>query len=80
MTIDITGTGGVSWPGLAASLVSAQSSARPGAVIELDQVDESQQDWHNTIMLHAFQEEMVVGIGQNQQQMQVIAKKPRGSN
>jgi hypothetical protein len=41
--------------------VSAQSSARPGVVIDLDQIQEAQQDWGNTILLHTFHYEMIHG-------------------
>ena len=44
---------------LAASIVSAQSSARPGAVIELDQIADAARSWENTLLLHTFQAEMV---------------------
>ena len=44
---------------LAASIVSAQSSARPGAVIELDKIDEAVGSAANTLLLHCFQADMV---------------------
>jgi len=43
------------------SIVSAQSSARPGVVLELDQISDAQQNWQNTLLLHTFQAEMVSG-------------------
>ena len=43
------------------SIVSAQSSARPGVVIDLDQIRDTQQNWQNTILLHTFHYEMVHG-------------------
>ena len=43
------------------SIVSAQSSARPGVVIDLDQIEDTQQNWQNTILLHTFHYEMVHG-------------------
>ena len=43
----------------ASSIVSAQSSARPGAVIELDQFADAARSWENTLLLHCFQAEMV---------------------
>merc|ERR1719186_2019082 len=46
---------------LSSSIVSAQSSARPGVVLELDQVTDAQQNWQNTLLLHTFQAEMVSG-------------------
>ena len=46
---------------LKASIVSAQSSARPGVVLELDQITDAQQNWQNTLLLHTFQAEMVYG-------------------
>ena len=44
-----------------ASIVSAQSSARPGVVIDLAQIEDAQQNWQNTILLHTFNFEMVHG-------------------
>ena len=46
---------------LKSSIVSAQSSARPGVVLELDQIADAQQNWQNTLLLHTFQAEMVYG-------------------
>eukprot|EP00090_Calanus_glacialis_P031935 TRINITY_DN5300_c0_g1_i1.p1 TRINITY_DN5300_c0_g1~~TRINITY_DN5300_c0_g1_i1.p1 ORF type:complete len:2845 (+),score=1055.83 TRINITY_DN5300_c0_g1_i1:272-8536(+) len=46
---------------LSSSIVSAQSSARPGVVLELDQIADAQQNWQNTLLLHTFQAEMVSG-------------------
>ena len=46
---------------LKASIVSAQSSARPGVVLELDQIADATQNWQNTLLLHTFQAEMVHG-------------------
>ena len=51
-------------PGLVklnSSIVSAQSSARPGVVLELEQIAGSEQSWQNTLLLHTFQAEMVYG-------------------
>ena len=44
---------------LATTVVSAQSSARPGAVLELDQVQDSSGTGKTTLLLHTFQAEMV---------------------
>merc|ERR1719318_663558 len=46
---------------LSSSIVSAQSTARPGVVLELDQIADAQQNWQNTLLLHTFQAEMVSG-------------------
>ena len=42
-------------------IVSAQSSARPGVVIDLAHIEDAQQNWQNTILLHTFHFEMVHG-------------------
>ena len=46
---------------VASRIVSAQSSARPGVVIELDTVEDAEQDWQNTILLHTFHCDMIQG-------------------
>ncbi|XP_023930909.1 dmX-like protein 2 [Lingula anatina] len=43
------------------NIVSLQSTARPGCIIELDSLTDAVQDWHNTQLLHIFQEQMVTG-------------------
>ena len=49
------------YSGVYSSIVSAQSSARPGVVIDLDRIEDTQQNWQNTILLHTFHYEMVHG-------------------
>ena len=44
-------------------IVSSQSTARPGAIIELEPIEDATQDWQNTMMLHAFQEQLIVAQG-----------------
>ena len=44
-------------------IVSTQSTARPGAVIELEAIEDATQDWQNTMLLHAFQEQLIVSHG-----------------
>ena len=44
-------------------IVSTQSTARPGAVIELEAIEDATQDWQNTMLLHAFQEQLIVAHG-----------------
>ncbi len=40
-------------------IVSKQSSARPGAIIELEAIEDAVQDWHNTMLLSTFQEQVI---------------------
>lgn len=40
-------------------IVSSQSSARPGAIIELEPIADAIQDWQNTMLLHTFQEQVL---------------------
>lgn len=42
-------------------IVSQQSTARPGAVIQLHAIADATHDWHNTQLLHVFQEQLVTG-------------------
>ncbi|KAG0418412.1 hypothetical protein HPB47_004877, partial [Ixodes persulcatus] len=42
-------------------IVSLQSTARPGCVVELDAIAEATHDWQNTQLLHVFQEQLIVG-------------------
>ena len=44
-------------------IVSSQSSARPGAIIELEPIEEAIQDWQNTMLLHTFQEQVILAQG-----------------
>ncbi len=52
---------GKDYSSVASRIVSAQSSARPGVVIELDTVEDAEQDWQNTILLHTFHCDMIQG-------------------
>ncbi|XP_055631831.1 dmX-like protein 2 isoform X2 [Toxorhynchites rutilus septentrionalis] len=42
-------------------IVSQQSTARPGCVIQLDAIDDATHDWQNTQFLHVFQEQLITG-------------------
>lgn len=43
-------------------IVSEQSTARPGCVIQLDAIADATHDWQNTQFLHVFQEQLITGI------------------
>lgn len=42
-------------------IVSQQSTARPGCIIQLDSIDDATHDWQNTQFLHVFQEQLITG-------------------
>ncbi|XP_058459198.1 dmX-like protein 2 isoform X2 [Malaya genurostris] len=42
-------------------IVSQQSTARPGCIIQLDAIDDATHDWQNTQLLHVFQEQLITG-------------------
>ncbi|KAK7072832.1 DmX-like protein 1 [Halocaridina rubra] len=42
-------------------IVSEQSTARPGCIIELDAIGDATHDWQNTQFLHVFQEGLIRG-------------------
>lgn len=42
-------------------IVSQQSTARPGCIIQLDGIDDATHDWQNTQFLHVFQEQLITG-------------------
>lgn len=42
-------------------IVSEQSTARPGCVIQLDAITDATHDWQNTQFLHVFQEQLITG-------------------
>ncbi|XP_029173439.1 dmX-like protein 2 isoform X2 [Nylanderia fulva] len=42
-------------------IVSQQSTARPGCVIQLDTIADATHDWQNTQFLHVFQEQLITG-------------------
>ena len=44
-------------------IVSKQSSARPGAIIELEPIEDAVQDWQNTMLLQTFQEQVILSQG-----------------
>lgn len=53
-------------------IVSQQSTARPGCIIQLDAIADATHDWQNTQFLHVFQEQLITGTrsesnGQGQQ-------------
>ncbi|XP_063894834.1 dmX-like protein 2 isoform X4 [Helicoverpa armigera] len=43
------------------NIVSQQSTARPGAIIQLHAIADATHDWHNTQLLHVFQEQLITG-------------------
>ncbi|XP_075227186.1 rabconnectin-3 alpha isoform X2 [Lycorma delicatula] len=43
-------------------IVSQQSTARPGCVIQLDAISDATHDWQNTQFLHVFQEQLITGV------------------
>ncbi|XP_012281901.1 dmX-like protein 2 isoform X2 [Orussus abietinus] len=42
-------------------IVSQQSTARPGCVIQLEAISDATHDWQNTQFLHVFQEQLITG-------------------
>ncbi|KAH9413091.1 DmX-like protein 1 [Dermatophagoides pteronyssinus] len=42
-------------------IVSLQSTARPGCVLELSPIVDARHDWQNTQLLHLFQEQLIIG-------------------
>ncbi|XP_077514309.1 rabconnectin-3 alpha isoform X3 [Amblyomma americanum] len=42
-------------------IVSLQSTARPGCIVELDAIKDATNDWQNTQLLHVFQEQLIMG-------------------
>uniref|UniRef100_A0A1B0A9X2 RAVE complex protein Rav1 C-terminal domain-containing protein n=1 Tax=Glossina pallidipes TaxID=7398 RepID=A0A1B0A9X2_GLOPL len=42
-------------------VVSQQSTARPGCIIQLDAISNAQHDWQNTQFLHVFQAQLITG-------------------
>lgn len=42
-------------------IVSLQSTARPGCIIQLDAISDATHDWQNTQFLHVFQEQLITG-------------------
>lgn len=42
-------------------IVSQQSTARPGCIIQLDAIADATHDWQNTQFLHVFQEQLITG-------------------
>ncbi|GFS07033.1 DmX-like protein 2 [Elysia marginata] len=43
------------------NIISLQSSARPGCVLELDAISDGCQDWRNVQLLHVYQEQLITG-------------------
>ncbi|XP_022699027.1 dmX-like protein 2 isoform X2 [Varroa jacobsoni] len=44
------------------NIVSLQSTARPGCIIELDAIADAVADWQHTQLLHVFQETLILGV------------------
>nr|XP_024216080.1 dmX-like protein 2 isoform X4 [Halyomorpha halys] len=42
-------------------IVSQQSTARPGCIIQLDAISDATHDWQNTQLLHVFQAQLISG-------------------
>ncbi|KAJ8668951.1 hypothetical protein QAD02_000210 [Eretmocerus hayati] len=49
-------------------IVSQQSTARPGCVIQLDAISDATHDWQNTQFLHVFQEQLITGERSDEKQ------------
>lgn len=49
-------------------IVSQQSTARPGCVIQLDTIADATHDWQNTQFLHVFQEQLITGERSDEKQ------------
>lgn len=49
-------------------IVSQQSTARPGCVIQLDAIADATHDWQNTQFLHVFQEQLITGDRNDEKQ------------
>lgn len=52
-------------------IVSQQSTARPGCVIQLDAIADATHDWQNTQFLHVFQEQLITGERSDEKTMGV---------
>ncbi|XP_052099551.1 dmX-like protein 2 isoform X2 [Mytilus californianus] len=48
-------------PGEMFNIISLQSSARPGCIIELEPLADAKQNWQKTHLLHVFQEQLLTG-------------------
>ena len=53
-------------------IVSKQSSARPGAIIELEAIGDAIQDWQNTMLLHTFQDQVILSQGMCKLNLELI--------
>ena len=51
-------------------IVSKQSSARPGAIIELEAIGDAIQDWQNTMLLHTFQDQVILSQGKRLEKLE----------
>ncbi|XP_044575804.1 dmX-like protein 2 isoform X2 [Cotesia glomerata] len=49
-------------------IVSQQSTARPGCIIQLDAISDATHDWQNTQFLHVFQEQLITGERNDEKQ------------
>ncbi|KAL1117874.1 hypothetical protein AAG570_004187 [Ranatra chinensis] len=63
LSTDTSSEGGVKHSSLhdRIKIVSQQSTARPGCVIQLDAISDATHDWQNTQLLHVFQSQLVTG-------------------
>ncbi|KAL1453926.1 hypothetical protein WDU94_010228 [Cyamophila willieti] len=63
LSTDISSDDGAKHPSLhdKIKIVSQQSTARPGCVIQLDAIEDATHDWQNTQFLHVFQEQLITG-------------------
>lgn len=63
MSTDCSSDNGMTVHGLCdkIKIVSQQSTARPGCVIQLDAIADATHDWQNTQFLHVFQEQLITG-------------------
>ncbi|XP_066592575.1 dmX-like protein 2 [Prorops nasuta] len=50
------------------TIVSQQSTARPGCIIQLDAIADATHDWQNTQFLHVFQEQLITGERSDEKQ------------
>uniref|UniRef100_A0A8D8YBH7 DmX-like protein 1 n=1 Tax=Cacopsylla melanoneura TaxID=428564 RepID=A0A8D8YBH7_9HEMI len=63
LSTDISSDDGAKHPSLhdKIKIVSQQSTARPGCVIQLEAIEDATHDWQNTQFLHVFQEQLITG-------------------
>ncbi|KAL7632237.1 UNVERIFIED_CONTAM: hypothetical protein RMT77_017453 [Armadillidium vulgare] len=56
------------------NIVSEQSTARPGCIIQLDAILDATNDWQNTQFLHVFQEALILGEKYSKKQTDSIVE------